>query len=58
VLFLDQFSRRKMLVKIYEMVIKRELREGYTEEDESPESDDDHLDTNDSGQELHRKLPK
>jgi hypothetical protein len=35
ILFCDQFPRRRMLVRIYEKIKKREVIEGYTEEDDS-----------------------
>lgn len=41
VLFFDQFPRRKMLIKIYETVKRREVFEGYTEENDTISSGDD-----------------
>jgi hypothetical protein len=35
ILFCDQFPRRRMLVRIYAKISKREVIEGYTEEDDS-----------------------
>lgn len=41
VLFLDQFPRRKILIKIYEKIKRREVIEGYTEEDDTLSSECD-----------------
>lgn len=52
IIFCDQFPRRRMLVKIYETIKRREIIEGYTEEDdtissgESGTSDDDEDENN------------
>ena len=42
IIFLDQFPRRKVLIKIYEKIKRREIEEGYLEEeDSSSDSDSD-----------------
>jgi len=51
VLFFDSFARRKMLIKIYDRIKKREVFEGYKEEDDSISSGDDD-NTSDSDEEL------
>ena len=49
VLFCDQFPRRRMLIKIYEKIRKREIEEGYDDEESCSDASDSSSDEDSDG---------
>lgn len=48
IIFCDQFPRRRMLIKIYDTIKRREVFEGYTEEDDTISSEETNSDIDDN----------